>query len=90
MDIYEAIQKIERFLETYPEEHGGDPAPWRPVEVKLLPSGDENDTIKVWFNFGAEVSEPHVKTLLDQFEEAAHRDIPALRDFTLHIRGDAF
>jgi hypothetical protein len=90
MDIYDAIKKIEKFMETYPGEHGGAPAPWAPTEAKLLPSGDENDTIKIWFNFGPGVEEKHVQVLLDQFEEAVIRDIPEVRSFSLHLRGDAF
>jgi hypothetical protein len=90
MDIYDAIKKIGKLLEAYRGEHGDAPAPWAPTEVKILPSGDENDTIKIWFNFGPDVQEEHVQPLLDQFEEAVIRDLPEVGSFSLHLRGDAF
>ena len=90
MDIYEAIGKIEQFLMTYPQEHGADPAPWAPVEAKILPSADDNDTIKIWFNFGPSVDEKHIARLLAQFEEAVVLDYPETKAFTLEVRGDAF
>jgi hypothetical protein len=90
MDIYAAIQKIEKFLETYPDEHGDEPAVWAPTESKLLPSGDDNDTIKIWFNFGPGVDEKYITRLLDQFEEAVTLDHPEIKRYSLELRGDAF
>jgi len=90
MNIYDAIGKIEKFLETYPAEHGAEPVAWGPTETRLLPSGDDADTIKIWFNFGQSVPEKHVQRLLDQFEEVLVRDHPELGQFTLQVRGDAF
>ncbi len=90
MDIYDAIGKIEKFLESYPSEHGDEPAPWAPTETKILPSGDDADSIKIWFNFGAGVDNKHVQRLLDQFEEALLKDHAEIKDFTLEVRGDAF
>jgi len=89
MDIYEAIKIVETFLESYGESHGGSPASWAPTETTILPSGDENDTIKVWFNFGPDVDEAHVKPLLQQFEDAFTTAHPELKQFALHLRGDA-
>lgn len=90
MDIYAAIQKIEKFLETYPDEHGAEPAPWAPTETRILPSGDDNDNIKIWFNFGPNVDEKHITRLLDQFEAAVSKDHPDTQQFHLELRGDAF
>lgn len=90
MDIYEAIGKIEQFLTTYPEEHGADPAPWAPLEAKILPSADDKDTIKIWFNFGPSIHDKHIGRLLAQFEEAVHQDHPEVKAFTLEVRGDGF
>lgn len=90
MDIYDAIGKIEKFLEIYPDEHGIEPAAWAPTETKILPSGDENDTIKIWFNFGPGVEDKHIQRLLDHFEVALTRDHPDTAQFSLQIRGDAF
>ncbi len=90
MDIYDAIGKIEKFLETYPDEHGDEPVSWSPTETKILPSGDDADTIKLWFNFGNNVDEKHIERLLDQFEQAFTKDHPDTKQFTLQIRGDAF
>jgi len=90
MDIYDAIGKIENFLETYPDEHGDEPAAWAPTESKILPSGDDNDAIKIWFNFGPDVDEKHIRKLLDQFEEAVSKDHAELKHYTLELRGDAF
>jgi hypothetical protein len=90
MDIYNAIQNIEKFLQTYPDEHGAEPVGWAPTETRLLPSGDEKNTIKIWFNFGPDVDEKNVQRLLDQFEEALLKDYPDTKEFTLQVRGDAF
>jgi hypothetical protein len=89
MDIYEAITMIEKFLGSYGESHGADPAPWAPTETNVLPSGDENNTIKIWFNFGPDVDEAHVKELLRQFEDAVTTAHPEVKQFDLAVRGDA-
>ncbi len=90
MNIYDAIGLIEQFLETYPSEHGGVPAPWAPTETRILPSGDDNDHIKLWFNFGPQVPEDQIRILLAQLEDGLAKDLPELSQYTLEIRGDAF
>ena len=89
MDIYEAIKTIEQFLDKYAEDHGSEPVAWAPTETKILPSGDENNTIKIWFGFGPDISDSDVKVLLRQFEDAVTGAHPEVKSFELAVRGDS-
>jgi len=85
MDINEAVGAIEAFLTKYNEDHDD----WNPIEIRVLPSGDENEAIKIWLNFGPDAG--------DQVEALRMRAIDALRethpdlekDFSLEVRADA-
>jgi hypothetical protein len=52
MDINEAAQKVEAFLASYAG-HGKRTA----KEVRVRPSGDDYDAIKVWVDLGSGVSD---------------------------------
>lgn len=89
MTIFEAITIIEKFLETYGEKYPG-PGSWAPVETKLVPSGDEQNTIKLWLNLGSELSEADLPKAREQLLgdlTAAH---PELAAFTLALRVEGF
>ena len=53
MDINDAVGAVEKFLTQYSKDHED----WNPTEIRVLPSGDERDAIKVWLNFGLETAE---------------------------------
>jgi hypothetical protein len=86
MDINQAVSTIEAFVER----HAKDTAGWQPVEVKVLPSSDENDTIKIWFNFGPTVSEDDLPALKQQFTDALKNAHPDVAAFAWEIRAQAF
>jgi hypothetical protein len=86
MDINEAVAAVEKFLTKYNEDNDD----WNPTEIRVLPSGDEKDAIKVWLNFGPDVAEADVDALKTRCSEAlaeAHPDID--KAFTVEVRGDA-
>lgn len=89
MDIYEAIRTIETFLETYGEKYAG-PGTWAPAETKIVPSGDENDTIKIWFNLGDGIAETEVEPMRAAFVKDVTAAHPGLKSFTLSVRAEAF
>ncbi len=78
----EALPAIEAFLLRYKEDHED----WSPQEIRVLPSGDEQDHIKIWFNF------PDGTTDVDALKQvaidaltAAH---PEVGEFQLEVRAD--
>ena len=79
----EALKTVEDFLAEYQANND-----WNPVEIRVLPSGDEQDHIKIWFNFGDGVTdvEPLKQVVIDAMK-AAH---PELGEFQLEVRADAF
>jgi hypothetical protein len=86
MDINTAVATIERFLGTYRAAH---PA-WAPTETRLNPSGDENNTIKLWFNFGPGVGEDQLSVLEQEFRDALLQAHPEVKGYTLSMRLQAF
>ena len=86
MDINEAVTTVDKFLREYNEANDE----WNPIEIRVLPSGDENDEIKVWFNFGSEVVEAELEALKGKAEAAlteAHAEV--MKAFTVEVRADA-
>jgi len=83
MTMEDALKAIEDFLAEYQANHD-----WNPVETKVLPSGDEADHIKIWFNFGEGATD--VDSLKNQPIEALKAAHPELSEFTIEVRADAF
>jgi len=86
MEINQAVSTIEAFVDTYAKDTAG----WKPVEVKILPSSDENDTIKIWFNFGPSVAEDELPALKQQFTDALKAAHPELSAYAWAVRAQAF
>jgi hypothetical protein len=84
MDINQACTIIEAFLDKYRKDN----AAWGATEIRVLPSGDDKDAIKIWINFASDDG---------ALDERAGKAIAALKQahgdvatrFTLQVRGDA-
>jgi hypothetical protein len=85
MDINEAVGAVEKFLTKYNEDNDD----WNPTEIRVLPSGDENESIKIWLNFGPD-ADGDVEALRMRAIDALKESHPDLEEhFTLEIRADA-
>jgi hypothetical protein len=86
MDMKTALTEVESFLEKYRDEHDD----WQPTEIRVLPSGDEQYSIKVWINFGPDGDEDQAEALADQAIAALKQAHPeVIAEFTLKVRADA-
>jgi hypothetical protein len=85
MDINQAVDIIEAYLEQYKDAHPGK----APVEAKVNPSGDEKDAVKVWLNFGPK-AEAKVAELEKELHDALLAAHPELKAVTLRVRSQAF
>jgi hypothetical protein len=86
MDINEAAAIVEKFFAQYSQQN----ADWHPVEVRVLPSGDEMDAIKIWLNFAEGVADDEVERLRDVALAALRTAHPEVEDsFELVVRADA-
>lgn len=81
MNINRAVELIEEFLTEY-----RDPQGWNPREMRVLPSGDFPDNIKIWLNFGPGVTEDELEELKKAPLEELHKRHPELEAFTLEVR----
>jgi hypothetical protein len=83
MGINEAIEAIEKFLLTYDGGSG------HPQSIKVRPSGDAIDEIKISIELGV----PRTKLDIDAYESAcaaAIRDaVPTASPFKLDVRAEA-
>ena len=79
----EALPAVEAFLLRYKEDHED----WSPEEIRVLPSGDQNDAIKIWFNFpeGTDDLDALKKRAIDALTEAH----PEVGEFQLEVRADS-
>jgi len=86
MDINEAANQIEQFFEEFRDGH----ADWNPTEIRVLPSGDDMNAIKVFFNFGPDVDDADIAPLRDRAMSALEKARPDLADaYELEVRADA-
>ncbi len=80
MGINEAADAIDTFLRSYDGGSG------TPVDVRVHPSGDDLDVIKVWVDLGAK------KLNLDAWEKAAaaaiREALPQTQAFRLEVRAE--
>lgn len=83
MDINAAVETIEAFLASYESDHDD----WSTTEIRVLPSGDDRDAIKITINFGPDADEGAIEGLKDRAVaalEGAHADIAGA--FRLDVR----
>ncbi len=86
MDINEAANQIEQFFEDFRDRHDD----WNPTEIRVLPSGDDMEAIKIFFNFGTDVDDADIAPLRDRAMSALEKDRPDLVDaYELEVRADA-
>ena len=81
MDIIGAVEAIEGFLKTF-ESLGA-----RPTEVKVRPSGDDINVIKVWADLGSSKVDTHAWA--KAAEAAIKKSVPAATAFSLAVRAEA-
>jgi hypothetical protein len=81
MDINEAAQKVEEFLASYAG-HGGKKA----KEIRVRPSGDDQNEIKVWVDLGGGVSHDVCEAWAAQCTKDAAK---AAGGFQLHVRAES-
>ncbi len=81
MDINDAVSTIEKFLDSYKSDT------WSPEEIRVRPSGDNMNAIKIWFDFGDNGGD------LDALKDAAikalgeaHKDVTDA--FELEVRAE--
>lgn len=86
MDINQAVRRIEQFLETYQQSESD----FTVVESQIVPSGDEQNTVKIWLNFGPDVAEDQLEPLRTRFVAALKQALPDVAGFDLAVRVDAF
>ncbi len=86
MDINEAANQIEQFFDGFRDQHDD----WNPTEIRVHPSGDDMDAIKIFFNFGTDTDEADIAPLRDRAMAALEKAHPDLADaFELEVRADA-
>lgn len=81
MDINQAAQKVEEFLATYAG-HGGKKA----KEIRVRPSGDDQNEIKVWVDLGGNVSDDDCEAWAAQCQKDAAK---LAGSFQLHVRAES-
>jgi hypothetical protein len=81
MDINQATQKVEAFLASYAG-HGGKKA----KEIKVRPSGDDQNEIKIWVDLGGGVSDDDCEAWAAQCTRDA---AAAAGSFQLHVRAES-
>lgn len=81
MDINQAAQKVEEFLASYAG-HGGKKA----KEIRVHPSGDDQNEIKVWVDLGAGVGDDVCEAWAAQCQKDA---AAAAGSFALHVRAES-
>lgn len=85
MDINKSADTLQGALEKLRD----DSDTWKPTEIRVLPSGDDMDHIKIWLNFpdqSDDALEGFKQTALDELKKS-HGGI--LDEFELEIRADA-
>ena len=81
MDINQAAQKVETFLASYAG-HGGTKA----KEIRVRPSGDDPNEIKVWVDLGGGVSSDACEAWAAQCQKDA---AASAGTFQLHVRAES-
>ena len=69
MNISDAAITIEKFFESYKSDD------WAPVEIRVRPSGDNVNAIKIWFDFEGSDDKDALKDKAIAALSAAHKDI---------------
>jgi hypothetical protein len=85
MDINAAAEAVDKFLQGYTGAGGR-----KPVEIRVLPSGDEKNLIKVWVNLGAAAEKDDLEAWCSAADEAIRAAVPDVgKPFELKVRADA-
>ena len=85
MDINDAVDAIDKCLKDYASAN----ADWSPTEIRVLPSSDDVDVIKVWLSFGDDVAEKDLPGLKQRAVAALGKALPAVADsFEIKVRAD--
>ena len=83
MGISEAVAVIEKFLLTYDGGSG------KPVAVRVRPSGDDIDEIKVWLDLGPKRRGQDVEAYERACAAAIREALPQVAAFKLDVRAEA-
>lgn len=85
MDINRASEAIDKFLQGYTGKGGR-----KPVEVRVHPSGDDMNAIKIWVNLGSAAEQDDMAAWCEDAEAAIRKAHPeAVGSYTLEMRADA-
>lgn len=83
MDINKACEAIEAAI----EKHKADNADYNPSEVRVRPSGDEADHIKIWLNF-PDAADGDLDGLKEQTRKLLAA-VDEVSEYQLEIRAEA-
>jgi hypothetical protein len=75
------MDAIESFLDAFKARH----ADWNPCEIRVLPSGDDKDVIKVFLNFGPEIADSDLDELKRRPFQRLHEQHPGVAAYTLRV-----
>jgi hypothetical protein len=85
MDINQASEAVDRFLQSYAGRGGR-----KAVEVRAHPSGDDMNAIKVWVNLGGAAENDDLHAWCTDAEAAIRKALgDDLKGWTLELRADA-
>ncbi len=85
MDINDAVDAIDKFLQEYAASNDD----FNPAEIRVLPSGDEMELIKVGLTFGNDVAEADLDGLKKRTIDALERALPeAMDEFQIKVRAE--
>jgi hypothetical protein len=85
MDINAAAEAIDKFLQGYTGAGGR-----KPVETRVLPSGDQKNQIKVWVNLGAAAEQDDLEAWCTAAETAIRAGVAGVdTSIELRVRADA-
>jgi hypothetical protein len=85
MNINVASETIDKFLQGYAGKGGR-----KPVEVRVHPSGDDMNAIKIWVNLGPDAENDDMTAWCADAEAAIRKAHPeAVGTYTLELRADA-
>jgi hypothetical protein len=84
VEINDAVRVVEALVERFRVEQG-----WGAAEVHVLPSGDEQESIKVWIGFSDPVREPALGARKRALAEALRKASPELAEIHIEVRAES-
>ena len=85
MDINKAAEMLQTALETLRD----DSDTWNPSEIRVLPSGDDMDHIKIWLNFPDQDDDSLATFKKTARAELSKRHAEIVDAYEIEIRADA-